>query len=98
MDTDNEEQSQKDAKRAAEENKQMLRDQARRKDTIAREQAIEKSLNARKTRELEKRAAEEPERLAKEEARRKANLMREQAIEKDREDRKLKAKNNTTGF
>ena len=94
--TDQEEQSleatKRAEKRATEENEQLAKYQARRKANLAREQAIEKDLRARKTKESEKRAAGEPGRLAKDQARRKAYLAREQAIVEAQEARKLKAK------
>jgi hypothetical protein len=79
-------------KRATDEIEQSAKDQARRKANLAREQGIEKDLEARKTKESEKRAAEEPARLAKDQARRKADLAREQAIVEDQDARKLKYK------
>jgi len=94
--TDQEEQSLKEAKRAekraAEEIEQLTRDQARRKASLAREQAIEEDQKKRGTKRAEKRAAEEIEQLTRDQARRKANLAREQAIEEDQEAKKLKAK------
>jgi len=94
--TDQEEQSLREANRKEklleEEAELLTRDQARSKANLAREQAIEKGLKERKTRQLEKRAAEEPGRLAKDQARRKAYLAKEQAIAEAQEARKLKAK------
>jgi len=69
---------------------QSAAEQARRKANLAREQAIEEGLKARKDRGAEKRAAEEAGQLAREQARRKANLAREQAIAEDQEARRLK--------
>ena len=61
--TDQEEQALKEArrkeKRATEEIEQLAKDQARRKDTITREQAIEEDQKERKTKQAEKRATEE---------------------------------------
>jgi hypothetical protein len=92
--TDQEEQSLKEArrkeKRIIEETEQLARDQKRRKDTLAREQAIEEGQEKRKTREAVKHAADEPGRLAKDQARRKDTIAREQANEETRKTRKLK--------
>jgi fused signal recognition particle receptor len=82
-------------KRATDEIEQSAKDQARRKANLAREQRIEKDLEARKTKESEKRAAEEPGRLAKDQARRRANLAREQAIVENQDARQLKSKKQT---
>ena len=97
--TDQEEQSLKGTKRAeegaTEENEQLTRDQARRKDTLAREETIEKASKAKETKRAEKRAAEETKQLAKDQARRKDTLAREQAIEEAQKARKLNAKKQT---
>ncbi|MGA7676786.1 MAG: signal recognition particle-docking protein FtsY, partial [Dehalococcoidia bacterium] len=79
-------------KRATEEAGRLVKEQARRKADLTREQAIEKALKARKAKGSEKRATEEAGRLVKEQARRKADLTREQAIAEDQEARRLKAK------
>jgi len=63
-----------------------------RKDTLAREQAIEEDQEKRGIKRAEKQAAEEIKQLARDQARKKDTLAREQAIEEDQEARKLKAK------
>lgn len=75
-------------KRASEEAKQSARDEARRNDTLAREQAIEKESVARKTKELEKRAAEETKQLARDQVRRGNTLAKEKAIAEEQKARR----------
>ena len=81
--TDQEEQSLKEAER-------LSKQQVKRKANIDREQAIQKDLQTRYTKESEKRIAKEAERLAKDQARRKAYLAKEQAMAEARKARKLK--------
>jgi hypothetical protein len=94
--TDHEEQSLKETKRkeerAAEEIEQLDKDKARRKDSLAREQAIEDDQKKRGIKRAEKQATEDIKQSARDKARRKDTLAREQAIEKDQEARKLKSK------
>ena len=98
--TDSEEQSLKKTKQvdkhAAEEVKLLAREQTRRKDTLVREQSIERASKAREAKESDKRAAEEIKQLARDQARRKDTLAREQAIAEDQESRKLNAQERTS--
>jgi hypothetical protein len=68
----------------------LTKEQARKKASFDREQAIEEGQRVDAAKRAEKRAAEEPERLTKEQARKKASFDREQAIEEGQKARKLK--------
>ena len=70
-------------KRVAEEPGRLAQEQARMKDTSAREQAIAEDLKERETERAEKRAAEQTLRSANDQARRKETLARDQARRKD---------------
>ena len=95
--TDQGEQSLKETKRKEkrieEEKEGLAKEQVRKKDYLAREQAIEEAQKAKKAKRTEKRAAEEIKQSARDQARRKDTLNREQAIVEDQEARKLKSRN-----
>lgn len=90
-----EDQSPKEAKRAekraAQETRRLAKDEAKKKADSAREQAIEKSSQAKEIKRAEERVAEEIEQLTKDKARKEAYLAREQAIAEAQEKR-LKGK------
>ncbi|MFC2020326.1 hypothetical protein ACFLU1_00805 [Chloroflexota bacterium] len=87
--------TQRAEKRAAEDIKQLARDQARMEDTLVREKAIEEDQKKRETQRAEKRAAEDINQLARDQTRRKDTLVREQAIAEEQEARKLKFQKQT---
>jgi len=91
---DREEQSLKETKRKEkrleEEAERLAKEQVRRKDTLAREQAIEEDQKERETKRKEKRAAEEIRQSARDRARRKDTLTRERAIEEEQKAKKTK--------
>jgi hypothetical protein len=82
----------REEKRAGEEARNEARSLERRKANLAKEQAIEKNQEERRTREAIKHAEKETARQLKEDERRKANIAREEAIAKDLEARKLRGK------
>ena len=79
---------------SAEEAKQLAKEEMRKKDYLAREQAIQKALKARETKESEKRTVEEAKQLEKEQMRRKAYLAKEQKIAEEQEARKEERREN----
>ena len=76
----------------AEEVQQLVKDEARKKAYLTREQEIEKGQKARELREAEKRTAEDIKDSAREKARKETYLSQEKAIARDQEARKAKDK------
>jgi len=79
-------------KRAAEEAEQLSKDRARRKANLVREEALEKTPKASKTKRIKNRAAEEIKQSTRDQARKDTYLAREQVITKAQEARKFRAK------
>jgi hypothetical protein len=80
-----------------EQEEQLPRDQARRKASLTREEAIAEDSQASKAQRTEKRDAEAIGQSARDQVRRKANLVREEAIIEAQEARRLKAKKQPQG-
>jgi predicted DNA-binding protein len=97
--TDQEQQSLRETKRKEkrieEETEGLAKEQGRKKAYLAREEAIEKALKAKKTKRTEKHATEDIEQLARDQTRKKAYFAKEQAMAEAQEARKLKAKKPT---
>lgn len=79
-------------KHAAEEALRAAKEQERKKAYLAKEQAIQKASDSRRTEQAAKRATEESDRLAREETRKRAYSAKEKGTAEASEARKLKGK------